>query len=233
MASKGPTKSFWETVPGIITGIGGTITALATLVAALVSAGIIKSPTPTPQPTFFPTDIPTAPRSETTETEFPSSETITITLTNNNCSDEDYYVDGVNVLTISAESTSEFQTTVGEHEVYVCRPGTLDCGSSVTKNWLGSTTASINRGDHCDTSTQAPGLITITLTNNNCDAQDYYVDGVNVITVEAGSTVEFQTTAGQHEVYVCFPGTQNCGSSVTKNWPESTEAAVNRGEYCP
>ncbi|HJS17842.1 MAG TPA: hypothetical protein VJ785_03785 [Anaerolineales bacterium] len=218
-------KSFWETIPGIMTGIAGVVSAAAALIVALVSVGIIGPRSPTPQPSSVPTNIPT-------ETVSPSPELITITITNHNCDPQDYYVDDVNVILIPAESTREFRTTAGAHKVYTCHPGTLNCGTPANVNWLGSTTASINRGGYCQNGTQTPASITITLTNNNCITQDYYVDGVFVLTIAADSTDEFQTTVGEHELYTCHSETQNCGDSINVNWIGSTTASIKRGDYC-
>jgi hypothetical protein len=46
--SENATKSgsFWRTLPGFLTAIGGVITALATLVAALSAAGFFHSKPP-------------------------------------------------------------------------------------------------------------------------------------------------------------------------------------------
>ena len=55
-------KSFWSTLPGLLTGIGGLVAAIATLLTALVSAGVIGSakPSPTPSPTVPSTFTATA-----------------------------------------------------------------------------------------------------------------------------------------------------------------------------
>lgn len=53
-------KSFWVTLPGVLTAVGGLIAAVATLVTALVSAGILGQPKPTPVPTPVPTPAPVA-----------------------------------------------------------------------------------------------------------------------------------------------------------------------------
>jgi hypothetical protein len=200
------------------------VSAAAALVVALVSAGIISPGSPTPQPTSVPTLFPT-------ETPLPAI--LTITITNHNCEAQDYYVDDVYKITLLADETSEFQTTAGVHRVYACQSGTLNCGQPTNINWIGSTTTFINRGDYCQNATQAPDVITITLTNNNCDAHDYYVDGVFVLTIAAGATSEFQTTAGDHSLYVCHIGTSDCGDPVNVTWNESRTAGINRADYCP
>jgi hypothetical protein len=41
-------KSFWTTLPGILTGIAAVLTALGALIAALGSAGLVSRPESTP-----------------------------------------------------------------------------------------------------------------------------------------------------------------------------------------
>lgn len=44
-------KSFWKTIPGILTGIAAVVTAVATLLAAADKAGLFASDTPRPSTT--------------------------------------------------------------------------------------------------------------------------------------------------------------------------------------
>jgi hypothetical protein len=59
MADAGHTKSFWTTLPGILTGITGVIAAVTGLVGGLYATGIIggSTPTSTPIPAAAPTPI--------------------------------------------------------------------------------------------------------------------------------------------------------------------------------
>jgi len=231
--SKNGSISFWETVPGILTAIAGLITACGSLIAALVALGVIGSKSPTPQPPLIPKDTQLVYTVQPDATQTPLSSPITITLINNHCAAQDFYVDGVKVVSISADSTDSFQTTTGNHKTYSCQPGTLTCGASLEVNWMGSTTQTINRGSSCETTAgPSPALITITLTNTHCNAQDFYVDGVKVITIPADSTETFQSTIGKHETYSCQPGTLTCGDSVEVNWLGSTTQTINRGSSC-
>jgi hypothetical protein len=231
--SKNESISFWETVPGILTAIAGLITACGSLIAALVALGVIGSKAPTPQPPLIPTDTPLVHTIQPDATQTPLPSLITITLINNHCAAQDFYVDGVKVATISADSTGSFQSTTGNHKTYSCQPGTLTCGVSADVNWFGSTTQTISRGSSCGaTATLAVELITITLANNPCAAQDFYVDGVKVITISADSTDTFESTIGRHETYSCAPGTLNCGASVDVNWLGSTTQSISRGSSC-
>lgn len=69
MSNKNEEKSFWRTLPGILTGIAAVISAIGGLILALNAAGIIDNtpvtPTPTPvatynlTPTIIPTSTPT------------------------------------------------------------------------------------------------------------------------------------------------------------------------------
>jgi hypothetical protein len=71
-----PRKSFWETVPGILTAIGGTIGAVAALLTALYTTGIIGNrgaPANTPSPvatvqSLSPTPEPTSQKKPPTVT---------------------------------------------------------------------------------------------------------------------------------------------------------------------
>jgi hypothetical protein len=49
-------KTFWETVPGILTGIAGVLTAIGGLITVLLTVGIL-SPAPKPAPTSTPVPL--------------------------------------------------------------------------------------------------------------------------------------------------------------------------------
>lgn len=52
-------KSFWSTLPGVLTAVGGIIAGTAALLTALVSAGVVGSkPTPPPPPAATATALP-------------------------------------------------------------------------------------------------------------------------------------------------------------------------------
>jgi hypothetical protein len=54
-------KSFWSTLPGVLTAVGGIIAGTAALLTALVSAGVLGGkPTATPVPVVTATAAPTA-----------------------------------------------------------------------------------------------------------------------------------------------------------------------------
>ncbi len=56
-------KSFWATVPGLLTAVGGMVAAIGTLITALVAAGVLgaNKPTPTVVPNATPVAAVTAP----------------------------------------------------------------------------------------------------------------------------------------------------------------------------
>jgi hypothetical protein len=60
VADAGDRKSFWTTLPGILTGIAAVIIAITGLVGALYAAGIIGGSTPTSTPTPPATPTPTS-----------------------------------------------------------------------------------------------------------------------------------------------------------------------------
>jgi hypothetical protein len=68
-------KSFWQTLPGIITAITGLVTAVTALVTALASAGVF-TPTPTEFPTTTPVDADVIIPSPEIITPEPTEETV-------------------------------------------------------------------------------------------------------------------------------------------------------------
>jgi hypothetical protein len=152
---------------------------------------------------------------------------ITVSLTNHHCGAMDFYVDeSLTAAALPANSTMDFEITPGAHETYVCLPGTNTCGPKLSVNWLVSTTHSINRGSQCP--------VTITLTNNHCTAQDFYVDErLTAAALSPNSTVNFEVAAGPHETYVCEQGTDTCGPKSSVNWSGSTTFSISRGAQCP
>ena len=53
-------KSFWSTLPGMLTAVGGVIAAAGALITALATAGVLSRPTPTIIPTATPMPAITA-----------------------------------------------------------------------------------------------------------------------------------------------------------------------------
>ncbi len=149
--------------------------------------------------------------------------TITITLTNNFCTVQDFYVDGnLMVPGIVPNAKVPFVVFSGEHEIHSCNRNPVNCGDPVHVNWTTSRDVNITP------STTHACLITITLTNNHCTTQDYYVDDQVVVpSLAANVTTTFQVEPGQHSVYVCTAGTSSCGEKVQLNWTTSTSASIN------
>jgi hypothetical protein len=82
MGDKKGEKSFWATMPGILTGIAGVITAIATLITVLYAVGILgSSSTPTPISQGQPADTPTLANTPVPPTETPVPPTGTATPT--------------------------------------------------------------------------------------------------------------------------------------------------------
>lgn len=154
---------------------------------------------------------------------------ITITLTNENCSSADFYVDGIVVVPgIAENSTVNFAVFPGTHDVKACRAGNPNsCGITHAVNWTQSTSHAIFRNPSCP--------ITITLTNKNCVSQDFYVDGIVIVReIAANSTVNFAVLSGTHDVKACGVGNpDNCGTTLTINWTQSTSHAISRSPSCP
>jgi len=64
-------KSFWETLPGVLTAIGGTIVAIATLLTALYTTGVIGNRGQPVSPVVFqsPSPVSTMPATSTVKAE--------------------------------------------------------------------------------------------------------------------------------------------------------------------
>jgi hypothetical protein len=165
---------------------------------------------------------------ETTETAQASLIPIPITITNNNCLAQDYYVDGNKVLSAIQPGASKFfLSTVGKHSIYVCAPGVIDnCSYPLQMDWTSRRTDSIGRADYCP--------VTITLTNNNCEAQDYYIDGSKVLSaLPPGETGTFQVSPKLHSTYACNPGTGACANPEQTDFTTRRTNAIGRADSCP
>lgn len=215
-------KSFWETIPGILTGIAAILTAIGSLIATLVTVGVIQINPKYPQPALI--------------TQSPNStpKIITITLENKNCFDQDFYVDDIKVVTIKSGDIGTFQTTPGEHNTYACIPGTKTCAVSSRFNWVDSTSHFINAGAGCVSTLEAtPSLILVTLTNKTCHDEDFYVDGKKAVTVKAESQEQFLIPAGEHDTKVCDTVSKICGENIKVNWQNNISPIISRGSDCP
>ncbi len=154
-------------------------------------------------------------------------DSVSIALTSHYCAPQDFYVDGEKVISsIYPDATVAFKTSKGDHWVYPCSPMTNVCGDTVLINWNKATSYTIEVDDRCP--------ITITLSNEHCVAQDYYVDGNLVVSAIApNSTANFETNSGKHETATCVPGTNTCADKLVVEWTTSTTQYIARGSQCP
>jgi hypothetical protein len=76
--------------------------------------------------------------------------------------------------------------------------------------------------------------VLVTVQNNHCFPQDYYVDGRTVATIPVNSSQSFSILSGQHVVTVCASGTRSCSDSRTVTWTsgENGQEFINRGGDC-
>jgi len=213
-------KTGWEvltTLPGILTGCATLITAVAGLLAALITAGVLSRHTPTPTPPVLPTPSPSA----------NALQTVRITLTNFFCISQDFYVDNLLVVkALEPGASTTFQVTPGQHSTYVCKPGTDSCSSPTPINWATAASHSIFSSPDCK--------IDITLTNNFCKAQDFYVDDTLVVqALDPNATITFQVKPGQHSAYACLAGTTDtCGETSQLDWTESGTHSIDTSPSC-
>jgi len=103
--------------------------------------------------------------------------------------------------------------------------------SSTSEGW---TTFEIKGGQATGASTVAsnPGQIKVDLTNNHCQAQDFYLDGKLLSTIKPGVTISFSTSEGEHSFQVCDPGTSSCGELISEYWSISRQLSISRGASC-
>lgn len=73
------------------------------------------------------------------------------------------------------------------------------------------------------TESVSPSVIKITLTNQNCHPNDFYVDDQLIISsIQPGADVVFSTTTGNHVVFACAVGTNICAEKTSVFWSSST-----------
>jgi hypothetical protein len=79
-----------------------------------------------------------------------------------------------------------------------------------------------------------PKLITITLINNNCVAQDIYIDGELIISsIKPNAKVPFNVLPGEHQVLICTPNTNSCNDALQAYWPISRTVIITPAPTCP
>lgn len=103
--------------------------------------------------------------------------------------------------------------------------------SSTSEGW---TTFRIRGGQTSESSpsTSNSKQISVDLTNENCEAQDFYLDGNLISTIKPGSTITFTTVEGTHTVQVCAPRTSNCGDLISEYWSISRPLSISRSSSC-
>lgn len=154
----------------------------------------------------------------------PPAGNVTIALENQDCKVQDYYIDDKLIVTVNPDSTTIFETNTGEHWVQACSPGKTTCGGLNKVNWTSNTRRYIYRSSSCP--------ITITLINEYCKAQDYYVDEELVVSVDGATTTKFEITPGEHRVKACAPGSNVCTGSNQVTWSEATTRYIYSGASC-
>lgn len=149
---------------------------------------------------------------------------IGITLNNENCLPQDFYVDDRKVASVDADSATTFSIAEGKHATQSCNRGTQNCGATSAVNWPISTIHRITRWEGC--------AVSITLSNENCFPLDFYVDGQKVASIAAESEATFSIAEGRHTTRACTRGTRTCGDSSTVDWPSSTIHRITRWTGC-
>jgi hypothetical protein len=137
---------------------------------------------------------------------------VVITLTNEHCQAMDFYVDDrLAAARVEPGATVEFNVTPGGHSTYTCLADTGSCGETRQVNWPRAATWEIAAGANC--------LTAVTVENRNCAAIDVWVDGeLTVAAVQPGAAQTFQAPLGEHSVYYCNAGTQDCAPPSPITW---------------
>jgi hypothetical protein len=76
---------------------------------------------------------------------------VTVSLTNNDCTDYDWYEDGVLAATVKADSTANYTSALVDYYVQICDASTSNCGSASYANWSSSASFTIPRASSCTT----------------------------------------------------------------------------------
>jgi hypothetical protein len=160
----------------------------------------------------------------------PPKALVTINLTNYDCVAHDFHVvtsDDSQLLIIFAEpgQTRRFPISPGSYKAYTCNAGTNQCVDPFVVEWDASSIASIGRGRNCP--------VSIALTNNNCRAEDFYVDGQRIVSIGAGEARPLQVPPGSHQVKICNAGSQECSSPFTVDWTSASTPSIARESSCP
>lgn len=156
----------------------------------------------------------------------PTSPLIAINLVNDNCHAEEIYVDERLVISsLAGGKMAILHVAPGQHYFQTCESGTKNCSDKLLQNWTTSLTYSIARSPNCP--------ITINVVNNNCHAEEIYLDGGLVApSLAQGATIVLQVTQGQHYFQTCASGTKNCSDKKLQNWTTSLTFSIARDSDC-
>jgi len=189
------------------------ITAGVALFTALLASPVIvelirKEPTPTP-------DLGA----------------VSLSIYNEHCLDQDFYVDDLLVATVKSGVQMDIQVNSGEHHHYACEAGTLNCGSIYYAIWTQDAIWSIPSTPACNPS--APAAITITVVNENCQNYDLYLDDYYYSTIYEGETQYFSVEPGAHIAKGCISATEICSASTQQEWIQDASWTISREATCP
>jgi hypothetical protein len=81
--------------------------------------------------------------------------------------------------------------------------------------------------------TGAQSPLAMALKNYNCEPADYYVDGERVCSgLPAGGTAAFKTTTGEHWIYHCLAGTNDCSAASQVTWSVPGPLVIEADAKC-
>lgn len=161
----------------------------------------------------------------------PSLNAVTLSIFNEHCLEQDFYVDDLLVATVKPGAQVDIQVNSGEHYYYACEFGTSNCGSSYYAIWTQSATLSIPSSPAC--SPPAPVPVSITLVNENCQNYDLYLDGAYYSTIYEGETQYVSLEPGTHVAQGCISGTEICSASTQQDWFQDSFWTISRETTCP
>ncbi|MCI0609738.1 MAG: hypothetical protein L0Z71_11835 [Anaerolineae bacterium] len=161
----------------------------------------------------------------------PPISAVALSIYNEHCLDQDFYVDDLLVATVKSGVQMDIQVNSGEHHHYACESGTVNCGSIYYSIWTQNAVLSIPSSPACIP--PAPAPITITVTNENCQNYDLYLDDYYYSTIYEGETQSFSVEPGAHIAKGCILGTEICSASTQQEWIQDAAWTISREATCP
>ena len=161
----------------------------------------------------------------------PGLSVVTLSIYNEHCLDQDFYVDDLLVATVKSGAQVDIQVNSGEHYHYACESGTLNCGGIYYAIWTQNALWTIPSIPACNPS--APAAINITVVNENCQNYDLYLDDYYYSTIYEGETQLFSFEPGAHIVKGCISGTEICSASTQQEWIQDSYWTISREATCP